>query len=763
MSEPFNRTAAAAAARDFGADLENDDGLEGEFSMIADYPEEADYYALLGLSQKPPPTDTEIRSAYRNLTLSFHPDKQPAHLREPAEQHFNRIQEAYETLIDSKKRTVYDILGAEGVRREWGRLGAMGVGGEAQKQQVGVKAMSPDQFRRWFVKTMKKRERKAVESLVSSRGSITLGINAASTIHVVDDDDVRFQFPSDAKPVSYGAQFSFNAPLPLPKFGDDTEEGAEEKESSVEANVQEEEETEPVQVTINAGISGNLVRPSQPISVEYEDGTTQDSKVILPYILMAKNISLGATVRPDLRELVGATGIWGKRPLSVLRDSTILLEANVFPIPLLKTTVARSFQPIPGIKPFQVTASSSIQRSLLESPPAFEVHVTKEVAERKLAFCAWSSGLWYWPELLLERCSSLGMSLEDMYASSGDLSSFQVGMVALPKVPSNAIELGDDDEEDEHEELRRLLRKKKDIDNAAESWQAFIQASPGGGGLGLTYARNLFSGSPSNDPVKTEWTDEGYSPMTKMEDARAVRVEISTTVSPALSLGWTIKGTRRVGEYSKFALGVGFTEQGILMTIGWNRLGQGLNVPIVLCSKDEATHDAAVLVNVFTWAAYLAIEFGYIRPRDKKKRRQAIARRHKELKKLIPKKRAESEQAIELMADQVQRRQAREVSQNGLVIVKAEYGYYPPAGKKARPGFEEPRVINVTIPVAALVDRGQLVIRENTVKFQIIGFHDPAPLLKKQLKIWYRFQGRDHLVEVGDKESIACPQRAHMI
>jgi DnaJ family protein C protein 11 len=155
-------------AQEFRTTVE-DDGLDADYSMVGDYPEEPDYYVLLGLSRNPPPTEAEIRSAYRNLTLSFHPDKQPPHLRHAAESQFRHIQEAYETLIDPNKRVVYDISGAAGVRQEWGQHGAMGIGGEAQRQEVGVKAMSPDQFRRWFLKTMKKRERKAVESLVSSK------------------------------------------------------------------------------------------------------------------------------------------------------------------------------------------------------------------------------------------------------------------------------------------------------------------------------------------------------------------------------------------------------------------------------------------------------------------------------------------------------------------------------------------------------------------------------------------------------------------
>lgn len=157
----------------FFGDANVDAGDTDAYSVLMSYPEEADYYALLGLPRDPPPTDGAIRSAYRTLTLSFHPDKQPPELQVAAKQQFERIREAYETLIDPKKRLVYDVLGAEGVQREWGRMGAMGLGGEAERQekqnQIGVKAMKPEEFRKWFFETMKKRERGMINSFVRSK------------------------------------------------------------------------------------------------------------------------------------------------------------------------------------------------------------------------------------------------------------------------------------------------------------------------------------------------------------------------------------------------------------------------------------------------------------------------------------------------------------------------------------------------------------------------------------------------------------------
>jgi DnaJ family protein C protein 11 len=279
------------------------------------------------------------------------------------------------------------------------------------------------------------------------------------------------------------------------------------------------------------------------------------------------------------------------------------------------------------------------------------------------------------------------------------------------ELDEDEAEASGDFEDEHHHSL-----KKRQADQSAEAWESHLQVSPGGGALVLKYSRNLFSGKPADDPVKTEWSADGYFPMPTMDEARAVRLEVSSVVSTDLSLHWTVKGVRRVGEYTRVGLGIGIADKGMMLTLTWRRLGQNIDVPILICPGNEATNGAAALTAVFPWLAYCAVEFGYIRPRDRKKRRQEAARRHRELKKLLPKKREESLQAIELMTDQVQRRQAREEAQDGLVILKAEYGYIPPTNKKAKNGFTEPRVIDVTIPVAALVNRGQLVIPKKSIK-----------------------------------------------
>lgn len=45
----------------------------------------------------------------------------------------------------------------------------------------------------------------------------------------------------------------------------------------------------------------------------------------------------------------------------------------------------------------------------------------------------------------------------------------------------------------------------------------------------------------------------------------------------------------------------------------------------------------------------------------------------------------------------------------------------------------------------------------------ILGFHDPAPLLPKMLKIWYNYHGREHYIEAKETEDISCPMRSHLL
>jgi len=72
-----------------------------------------DYYEILGLSKSA--NSDEVKKAYRNLALKYHPDRVGADKKKEAEEKFKEMSEAYEVLIDTQKKAKYDQYGHEAV------------------------------------------------------------------------------------------------------------------------------------------------------------------------------------------------------------------------------------------------------------------------------------------------------------------------------------------------------------------------------------------------------------------------------------------------------------------------------------------------------------------------------------------------------------------------------------------------------------------------------------------------------------------------
>ena len=73
-----------------------------------------DYYEVLGVDRTATPD--QIKHAYRQLALKYHPDKS---LAPDADKKFRELAEAYAVLSDDPKRREYDATGHAGVSERW--------------------------------------------------------------------------------------------------------------------------------------------------------------------------------------------------------------------------------------------------------------------------------------------------------------------------------------------------------------------------------------------------------------------------------------------------------------------------------------------------------------------------------------------------------------------------------------------------------------------------------------------------------------------
>jgi curved DNA-binding protein len=74
-----------------------------------------DYYEMLGLNRNA--SEDEVKRAYRQLALKYHPDHHPDDPE--SEEIFKEIGEAYAVLSDLEKRKEYDQFGHRGFKRRY--------------------------------------------------------------------------------------------------------------------------------------------------------------------------------------------------------------------------------------------------------------------------------------------------------------------------------------------------------------------------------------------------------------------------------------------------------------------------------------------------------------------------------------------------------------------------------------------------------------------------------------------------------------------
>ncbi|GAA5881824.1 hypothetical protein JCM16303_006467 [Sporobolomyces ruberrimus] len=138
-------------------------------------------YSILNLSKDC--TEEEIQKSYKRLAALLHPDRHrdPA-LKQAADSRFQAINHAFEVLSDSQKRVIYDELGEDGLKSEL---------------KVGPRGKTAQELRAEYEKLNRQQLEANLESLVRSRGEITI------------TSDARVMLLSDEERIKYGGPNEF--------------------------------------------------------------------------------------------------------------------------------------------------------------------------------------------------------------------------------------------------------------------------------------------------------------------------------------------------------------------------------------------------------------------------------------------------------------------------------------------------------------------------------------------------------------------------
>ncbi|KAI0030357.1 hypothetical protein K488DRAFT_87852 [Vararia minispora EC-137] len=196
---------------------------------------------------------------------------------------------------------------------------------------------------------------------------------------------------------------------------------------------------------------------------------------------------------------------------------------------------------------------------------------------------------------------------------------------------------------------------------------------------------------------------------------------------------------------------VSLNAAGVAFTMDMCYLGQRLSIPVTLTEYfDPAV--AAFAAALPATASTLAYHF-VVKPLNRKKRAQFFREARRKLEDEQSTVRREIANNMALLKDTARKHMQTEKAVGGLVILEALYGPTDSA-PEARD-----LMIDVTVPLQALVYKSQLYIPGHRSKAGLPGFYDPAPACSKTLRVRYLFDDRMHYAEISDDRPCVLPLR----
>lgn len=666
-------------------------------------------------------------------------------MRDRATSHFNRVLVAYEALINPQKRMIYDQLGIEGLKdKTW---------------QLGVRSMSPEQFRFWLEEHMRKRQAEKLDELVASHGKVSAvldisGLWFQKVVLVQDEQGSIVSQQVEPYPTGvitrYKVSHSFHVPLdsladilekPFPSsFKELWQEDLDRPRKPPKWDVPRAKPT----LSLDCSLDG--------ASPKRKDG---GSRSLPASVLASTKLAVGLihtfpNLPPDSPRSIG----------SLLAGNQMALQATILPAPMLTTRIGRGF----GQNAVSAHATF-VGLPSFALAPITECSLTRRLALRHSLAIGFNTGGVTWLQGLRDvfKLPKVGQvrsgfaSLSYIYHPIGSAVADAEEAAGNPMTSAG----------------QRTSRSKR-----TEAYTVSLNTGllVRGVQAKFSWARTFFVGTPVGS----------QRPQLQSRSAKptgvGIRLGVDTTLHITGAMKYTLRASRKVFENTVVGINVscgGATGMGgIQIDLSWSRLGQKISLPVVVAPVPNSR--MMVYSTAIPLLAYTAAELLWLRPRDRQRRQSEAARVRRALRSKTLRCKRAAEEATEVLRTSVQRKMAAERTAGGLVILAATYGTAAPEAKTmAKAGALERRdaggggggggdgggklVADVTIAVAALVDQGQLSLPRGVDKSKIIGFYDPAPGSEKVLWIRYLFGGLVHEVSVKGRQAITAPLRSHLV
>ncbi|GLB39157.1 putative protein with domain of unknown function (DUF3395) [Lyophyllum shimeji] len=235
--------------------------------------------------------------------------------------------------------------------------------------------------------------------------------------------------------------------------------------------------------------------------------------------------------------------------------------------------------------------------------------------------------------------------------------------------------------------------------------------------------------------------------------------ELGVQLKVALELGLEGLGCVYTGKWSprpatSFAVASHLHPTGVVFRLDAAYYEQQITMPIVLST--EYSPGPALFTAVLPSTAFVLGYHYIIKPRRRKQRLASIRAARQALEEETGMGR-EREAVAGLLKDAARKSKQTETSKGGLVILEASWG-----SSEKEDGARD-LVMDVTVPLQALVHSSQLYIPSDRTKSNIRGFSDPAPFAPKVLHVRYQFRGKTHYAEIPEDMPVVLPLAEHLV